>query len=350
VDTGSKKSPGKINGCFFQGLDYYPYGMEMPGRTFTAQTYRYAYQGSEQASEYNSAGGNVYTTFFRTLDSRLGRWHTPDVVSQPWQSPYCSMDNNPVALVDPWGAESEEGENSFGEPILDYEFQSGPTSRIDPEGYIHTVERKGGVTYDVMYKIGNENDKIYFHLKMEINDEVNTSQSDNNEVEKPYYTPDQGFAWYSERGINGDNPYADVWRYLDFDLLEIFNLVYSKISKLKISRTKKTKNTKNSKESKTTNKTLEETKRTTGRSKERQPSITKKEPATTTVVEEKIENTNRQVHGHPSKRYPVVDSDTLPSDVDLSGDVFPESEDMPGYNTHFFCKEGKCDTVRIKER
>jgi RHS repeat-associated protein len=109
METGSKKSPGKINGCFFQGLDYYPYGMEMPGRTFTAQTYRYAYQGSEQAPEYNSAGGNVYTTFFRTLDSRLGRWHTPDVVSQPWQSPYCSMDNNPVVLVDPWGAQSEGG-------------------------------------------------------------------------------------------------------------------------------------------------------------------------------------------------------------------------------------------------
>jgi RHS repeat-associated protein len=142
VDTGSKKSPGKINGCFFQGLDYYPYGMEMPGRTFTAQTYRYAYQGSEQASEYNSAGGNVYTTFFRTLDSRLGRWHTPDVVSQPWQSPYCSMDNNPVALVDPWGAESEGGSSEPG-------FESGRGTNENPiqiEEITVTASRSAGTT------------------------------------------------------------------------------------------------------------------------------------------------------------------------------------------------------------
>ncbi len=142
LETGSEKSPGKTNGCFFQGLDYYPYGMEMPGRTFTAQTYRYAYQGSEQAPEYNSAGGNVYTTFFRTLDSRLGRWFTPDVVSQPWQSPYCSMDNNPVALVDPWGAESEGGSSEPG-------FESGRGTNENPiqiEEITVTGSRSAGTT------------------------------------------------------------------------------------------------------------------------------------------------------------------------------------------------------------
>ncbi len=142
TETGSEKSPGKINGCFFQGLDYYPYGMEMPGRTFTAQTYRYAYQGSEQAPEYNSAGGNVYTTFFRTLDSRLGRWFTPDVVSQPWQSPYCSMDNNPVALVDPWGAQSDVPENKTETP-------TGTGTKANP------IYEKGNITQGT-YGIGGE--------------------------------------------------------------------------------------------------------------------------------------------------------------------------------------------------
>jgi len=37
------------------------------------------------------------------LDVRLGRWFSPDPITHPWQSPYCSMDNNPVALVDPLG-------------------------------------------------------------------------------------------------------------------------------------------------------------------------------------------------------------------------------------------------------
>ncbi len=104
VEPVYDKAHVTINRSAIPISSYYSYGMEMPGRTFTAQSYRYGYQGSEQAPEYKQAGGNVYTTFFRTLDSRLGRWSTPDVVSQPWQSPYCSMDNNPVALVDLWGA------------------------------------------------------------------------------------------------------------------------------------------------------------------------------------------------------------------------------------------------------
>jgi hypothetical protein len=57
MDTGSAKSPGKINGCLFQGLDYYPFGMQMPGRTFTATDYRFGYQGSEKEPEYLHAGG-----------------------------------------------------------------------------------------------------------------------------------------------------------------------------------------------------------------------------------------------------------------------------------------------------
>jgi len=42
--------------------------------------------------------GNSYTTEFRQLDPRLGRWLSldPMMAKLPWQSPYCSMDNNPI--------------------------------------------------------------------------------------------------------------------------------------------------------------------------------------------------------------------------------------------------------------
>ncbi len=76
----------------------------MPGRSYTAEAYRYGYQGSEK--DNGLAGGTDYTTFFRALDPRIGRWMTPDPKVFPWQSPYCSMDCNPVALIDPWGAET----------------------------------------------------------------------------------------------------------------------------------------------------------------------------------------------------------------------------------------------------
>jgi RHS repeat-associated protein len=81
--------------------DYYPYGLDMPGRTFVAEAYRYGYQGSERDPE--TLGGSGYTTFFRALDPRIGRWLTPDPKVFPWQSPYCSMDCNPVAMTDVLG-------------------------------------------------------------------------------------------------------------------------------------------------------------------------------------------------------------------------------------------------------
>jgi len=85
---------------------------DMPGRTFSSEQYRYGYQGSERDPEMfpknrDRLGGAGYTTFFRALDPRIGRWLTPDPKVFPWQSPYVSMDGNPVALVDVWGAQSK---------------------------------------------------------------------------------------------------------------------------------------------------------------------------------------------------------------------------------------------------
>jgi len=84
-------------------LDYYSFGMLMPER-FGGGDYRYGYQGSEKDNEVKGEG-NSYTTYFRQLDPRLGRWLTidPKASSLPWQSPYCSMDNNPVLLNDVLG-------------------------------------------------------------------------------------------------------------------------------------------------------------------------------------------------------------------------------------------------------
>ncbi len=65
-----------------------------------ANTYKYGYQGSEKDNEVNSADGTSYTTEFRQLDPRLGRWFSVDPIFQPYQSPYTSMDNNPIGLND----------------------------------------------------------------------------------------------------------------------------------------------------------------------------------------------------------------------------------------------------------
>ena len=64
--------------------------------------YRFGYQGSEKDNEV-SGDGNSYTTEFRQLDVRLGRWFSVDPVFRPELSPYVSMDNNPINLNDPMG-------------------------------------------------------------------------------------------------------------------------------------------------------------------------------------------------------------------------------------------------------
>jgi RHS repeat-associated protein len=84
--------------------DYSPFGVELDGRTVSLDGYRYGYQGSEKDNEFKGEG-NSYTTEFRQLDSRLGRWLSVDPVIQPWQSSYCSMDNNPILYNDVRGDE-----------------------------------------------------------------------------------------------------------------------------------------------------------------------------------------------------------------------------------------------------
>jgi hypothetical protein len=63
--------------------------------------------------------GNSNTSFFRQLDPRLGRWLSldPKISSFPGQSPYISMDNNPIYLMDPFG------DSTFVERTKDNKFK-----------------------------------------------------------------------------------------------------------------------------------------------------------------------------------------------------------------------------------
>jgi len=101
-------------------LDYYSFGMLMPER-FGGVNCGYGYQGTEKGNEVKGEG-NSYTTHFRQLDPRLGRWLTidPKASSLPWQSPYCSMDNNPVLLNDVLG-DTTDFVNEKGELLLHVE-------------------------------------------------------------------------------------------------------------------------------------------------------------------------------------------------------------------------------------
>ena len=98
VVSGVKKSNG--NAEILSLSDYHEFGMTMRRRSFISSTgYNYGYQGSEKEKGING----MYTTDFRMLDVRIGRWFMTDPVTNPSASPYSSMDNNPISLTDVLG-------------------------------------------------------------------------------------------------------------------------------------------------------------------------------------------------------------------------------------------------------
>jgi RHS repeat-associated protein len=82
----------------------YPFGMHMPGRSFSSGSYRYGFNGMEKDDEVKGSG-NSYTSYFRQYDPRLGRWNSVDPItaSTPSWSPYRFGFNNPTLFIDPSG-------------------------------------------------------------------------------------------------------------------------------------------------------------------------------------------------------------------------------------------------------
>jgi|GEM_PF-2549106 len=82
--------------------EFYPFGMNMPGRTSISSlnNVNYGYQGQE----LDQTGLNFFP--LRMYDARLGRWLRTDPYYQH-HSPYLAMSNNPISFVDPTGGVDE---------------------------------------------------------------------------------------------------------------------------------------------------------------------------------------------------------------------------------------------------
>ena len=114
----------------------------MPGMSFDNDAYRYGFNGMEKDDEVKGSG-NSYTTHFRQLDPRIGRWFSIDPVVHPSQSPYAAIDNSPIYLNDPDG-DCTDGDcpavgefvNSETGDVWSYEESDGLTvSELEIWGY-----------------------------------------------------------------------------------------------------------------------------------------------------------------------------------------------------------------------
>ncbi|WP_318546278.1 M91 family zinc metallopeptidase [Flavobacterium columnare] len=83
-------------------MKYYPFGALIPNRHGYSKDYRYGYQGSEKNDQIKGEG-NDYTTHYRHLDPRVGRWMSRDPKSTAFESPYASMKNSPMLFNDKVG-------------------------------------------------------------------------------------------------------------------------------------------------------------------------------------------------------------------------------------------------------
>jgi len=85
--------------------DYYPFGMQMPGRQYSDEAaYRYGFQGQETDKEW--LGGAV-SYKYRVHDARIGRFLSVDPLAPdyPWNSPFAFSENVVIHGVDLEGLE-----------------------------------------------------------------------------------------------------------------------------------------------------------------------------------------------------------------------------------------------------
>ena len=78
-------------------LDYFTFGMTMPGRTFNSSEYRYGFQGQEKDDEIKGEGNSINFKY-RVQDPRLGRFFSIDPLTRdyPFYTPYSFSGNRVI--------------------------------------------------------------------------------------------------------------------------------------------------------------------------------------------------------------------------------------------------------------
>jgi RHS repeat-associated protein len=88
-------------------LKPYPFGMLMPGRTFSSSSHRYGFNGKENDNEVKGEG-NQQDYGMRIYDPRVARFLSIDPLAKdyPWYTAYQFASNNPIAAIDLDGLEA----------------------------------------------------------------------------------------------------------------------------------------------------------------------------------------------------------------------------------------------------
>jgi RHS repeat-associated protein len=106
-----KKLPVPVSGLVSYYLpeivstsDYSPFGVELEGRNFNSEKFRYGFNGKEKDDEVKGSGNHI-DFGARGYDPRKGRWLSVDPLAMkyPQLSPFNFVGNMPIIAVDPDG-------------------------------------------------------------------------------------------------------------------------------------------------------------------------------------------------------------------------------------------------------
>jgi RHS repeat-associated protein len=97
-----------VSATIVSATDYYPFGLEMQGRTYSDTTYRYGFNGKEKDAAFAST--NNYDYGFRIYNPRIAKFLSVDPLtdSYPWYTPYQFSGNNPIRFIDLDGLEEHD--------------------------------------------------------------------------------------------------------------------------------------------------------------------------------------------------------------------------------------------------
>ena len=84
-------------------LDYYAFGMLLPGRNYNSNSYRFGFNGQEKDDEITGSTGSHYTATFWEYDTRTGRRWNLDPEPTIGISDYACFGDNPILYIDPLG-------------------------------------------------------------------------------------------------------------------------------------------------------------------------------------------------------------------------------------------------------
>jgi len=89
--------------------DYYPFGLNMPGRSFSTSSYAYGFNGKRKDDNGEWGANTHYDYGFRIYNPAIAKFLSVDPLTAeyPWYTPYQFAGNTPIAAIDLDGLEEK---------------------------------------------------------------------------------------------------------------------------------------------------------------------------------------------------------------------------------------------------